>query len=253
LASLGEYQNHLPEAATIQIKAGNKSIVAVINFKNNAKISFHGGSQRAKWNAFIVPIEIKFNGEVGFGCAMFWYPKNIKEFDIQEIPSTIKRVFNRSDQPSIEKLLVSFDDKEAQSVLVSGGKGSSLAVLHAIQESESRSNFFDKRDRRQQILNALVDQISTNPLKRSLQVQNLLDNGIPNKERQRAGSLATAILPDPHDFDIPDFYVPQGFIISVSAIEYHLTENSEIKSVLKELEDIAHQKIPRDLRESCEK
>lgn len=181
---------------------------------------------------------------------MFWYPKNIKEFDIQEIPTKIKRIFNRNDNPSSNKFLVSFVDREAQSILVSGGKGSSLAMLRTIQESESRSQFFDKKVRSHQILNALVDQVSTNPLKRSIRVEALISE---KQKRQRAGSIATAIFPDPHDFDVPEFHVPQGFIVSVSALERHLTDNPEIKKILNELEDVTSEKIAGDFKEICGK
>jgi hypothetical protein len=253
LASLGEYQNHLPEATTMDIFAGGKKIVVVVNFKNKAKIPLYGGSRNSAWNAFVIPIEIKFNVTPGYGYAIFWYPNNIKEFDIQELPTKIKRIFNRTDHPKPEKLLLSFAEREAQSVLVSGGKGSSLASLRIIQESESRAEFLDKRDRSNQILNALVDQVSSNPLKRSLRVQKLLSDGVPQRGRQRAGSIATAIFPDPHDFDVPEFHVPQGFIISVSALQLHLQENPGISEVLKELEDVVYERVAGDSQKACEK
>ena len=223
-----------------------------MNFKNNAKVPLYGGSQQESWNAFIVPVEIKFNTQAGFGYAIFWYPKNLREFDIQEIPTKIKRIFNRNDLPSPKNLLVSFSDKEAESVLVSGGKGSSIAILRAIQETNGK-HLLDNRARSHQILNALVDQVSANPLKRSIRVQSLLDNGVPQTARQRSGSVAKSIFPDAHDFDIPEFYVPHGFIISVSAIDQHLKNNSNIKHVLNELEAVAYEKTPGNLKTACEK
>jgi hypothetical protein len=224
-----------------------------VSFKNKSKIPLYGGSRTDAWNAFVIPIEIKFNVVSGLGYAIFWYPNNIKEFDVQEIPTKIKRIFNRTDHPSPERLLVSFADREAQSVLVSGGKGSSLAILRIIQESDSRAEFLDKRDRSNQILNALVDQVSTNPLKRSLRVQKLLSDGVPQRGRQRAGSIATAIFPDPHDFDVPEFHVPQGFVVSVSAFQLHLKENPSINETLKELEDIVYKRVEGDPQNACEK
>lgn len=253
LAAFGEYQSHLPEAATINIQAGNKKIVVVVNFKNKTKIPLLGGSQNENWNAFVIPIEIKFNTIVGFGCAVLWYPKNINEFDIQNIPTKIRRIFNRSDRPSQDKLLLSFTDKEAQSVLVSGGKGASLATLQIIQEPDSRSDFLDKTDRKNQILSALVDQVSTNPLKRSLRVQKLLTDGIPQRDRKRAGSIAAAIFPDPHDFEVPEFFVPQGFVISTSALQLHLENNPGIFSELKNLEDVVYERTKGDVQEACKR
>lgn len=252
LAALGEYQNHLPEATIVLIKANKKRFTAVINFKNNLKVPLCGGSRKESWNAFIVPIEIKFNNEVGSGIALFWYPKNLREFDIQEIPTKIRRIFNRNDFPSADKLVVSFVDKAAESVLVSGGKGSSLAILRAIQETKGK-DFLDKRDRSQQILNALVDQVSTNPLKRSMRVQSLLMETSKQKSRQRAGSIAQSIFPDPHDFDVPEYHVPQGFIISVSAFEQHLLNNPEIRNFLNQLEEIAYERTSGDLLDACKK
>lgn len=252
LAALGEFQNNLPEATIVQIRAGGKKITVVINFKNNAKVPLYGGSHKESWNAFIIPVEIKFNTQVGFGHAIFWYPKNLREFDIQEIPTKIKRIFNRTDLPSPEKLLLSFSDKEAESVLVSGGKGSSIAILKAIQESDGK-HLLDNRSRSHQILNVLADQVSKNPLKPSIRVQSLLDNRTPQTERQRSGSVAKLIFPDPNDFDFPEFFVPQGFLISVSAFEQHLKNNSGVMHVLKELEGIAYEKTAGDLKAACEK
>lgn len=229
-------------------------MVIVINFKNNAKLSLYGGSQKESWNAFIIPIEIKIGTQSGFGCAMFWYPKNIKEFDIQEIPTKIKRIFNRTDLPSPEKPLISFADKEAISVFVSGEKGSAISSLRVIQETRG-ADFLDKRNRGQQILNALVDQVSTNPLKRSIRLQSLIDSEskLAQQKRQRSGSLAKTFFPDPHDFSDLDYHVPQGFIISVSAIERHLKEHPEIRQVLQVIEDIAYEKVSGDLKDACDK
>lgn len=252
LAALGEYQNHLPQATILQIEAEKRKFTVVINFKNNAKIPLFGGSQQESWNAFLIPVEIKCNTIPGYGMAIFWYPKNLREFDIQEIPTKIKRIFNRTDFPSPEKFLISFADKEAQSVLVTGGKGSSVAILRQIQETKGE-DLLDKRNRSQQILNALVDQVSTNPLKRSIRVQNLISNKTEKARAQRAGSIAKSIFPDPHDFDVPDFHVPQGFVISVSAVESHIKSNSGISKALKEMEDVAYEKVDGSLKEACER
>jgi hypothetical protein len=195
LESLGEYCNLIPESTTIQVKVKRKNFTIDVVFKNKAKISLFGGSSLHGWDEIIIPIEIKFNGELGFGCAMFWYPKTIREFVIQEIPNTMERIGTRTDYPMPSQLLVSFDEKEAQSVLISGRKGSSLAILQAIQEKKSPE------------------------LKQS----------------------------------IPDYVLPQGFIISASAFERHLRLNSQISCGLKELENVAYEKIPGDLKDVCEK
>lgn len=252
LASLGEHQNQLPEATIVQIEAGDRKFVIVANFKRNLKVPLFGGSQPDCWNAFIVPVEIRCNTHVGFGVAVFWYPKNLREFDIQEIPTKIKRIFNRSDLPSPDRPLVSFSEREAQSVLVAGGKGSSVAILRVIQETKG-ADFLDKRDRSQQIVNALIDQVSTNPLKRSIRVQTLMQADEPKTGRQRSGSLTKDIFPDPHDFDVPDYHVPQGFVVSVSAMDLHLKENPEIKDSLAELENIAYERVVGSIADACKR
>lgn len=220
-----------------------------MNFKNNAKIPLTGGSHKDIWHAFVIPIEIKFDRQAGSGYAIFWYPKKVKEFDIQEIPTTIKRIFNRTDVPSVDKQVVAFTDKEAESVLVSGGKGSSLAILQSIQESKGKS-FLDNRDRGHRILDALVDQVSSKPLKRSIRVQTLLDD---QPSKTDSGMIAKAIFPDPNDVEFPDYQVPQGFIVSVSAIDQHVTKHPNIKRFLNELENIAYEKASGDLQNACKK
>lgn len=252
LAALGENPDKLPEATIVQIRADDKKFNVMVSFKNNAKIPLQGGAQGESWNAFVIPTEIRFNTTIGFGSAIFWYPKNLHEFDIQEIPTRIKRIFNRKDVASPDKLVLSFTDNESQSVLVSGGKGSSLAILRVIQESKGEE-FLDKRNRGHQILNALVDQVSTNPLKRSIRVQNILTNGDGRVGRHRSGSIAKTIFPDPHDFEFPEFHVPQGFVVSVAGMERHLNENPKIKESLKQLEAIAYERKSGSLKEACER
>lgn len=122
-------------------------------------------------------------------------------------------------------------------------------MLRTIQESETRLQFFDKKFRSHQILNALVDQVSTNPMKRSIRVETLISD---QQKRQRVGSIVTEIFPDPHDFDVPEFHVPQGFIVSVSALERHLTDNPEVKKTLIKLENVTSEKVAGDIKETCD-
>lgn len=237
----------------MQVEADKRKFTVVVNFKNKAKVPLTGGSQKDSWNAFVIPIEIKFDSQVGFGFAIFWYPKKVKIFDIQEIPTTIKRIFNRTDVPSNNKQVVAFSDKEAESVLVSGGKGSSLAVLQVIQQSKGK-DFLDKRERRHRILDALVDQVSSQPLKRSIRVQTLLDGQTSKSSTtETTESIVKAIFPDSNDVEFPDYHVPQGFIISVSAIDQHVAQHPNIKRFLSELESIAYERVSSDLQNACMK
>lgn len=191
LSSIGEYQDQLPEKIIIQVEAGIKKFEIIAAFKRNLKIPLFGGSQADCWKAFVVPLEIRCNAVVGHGMAIFWYPEILKKLDIREIPTKIRRIVNLSDLPSPEKLLVAIEEKVAQSVLVAGGKGSSVAILSVIQETT--------------------------------------------------------------DADVPDYRVPRGFIITVSAMDLHLEEYPEIKDRLRELEDIAYERIEGNIQDACKR
>ncbi|KAL7035897.1 hypothetical protein ACKWTF_008613 [Chironomus riparius] len=252
LASLGEYQDKLPQATIVQIKAGDHSFIAVVTFKNNEKVPLFGGYVGEKWNAFVVPVDIVCNCVRGYGVAVFWYPRNIRHFEYEDIPTKIKRIFNRNDLPSPEKQILSFADKEAQSVLVSGGKGCSLATLRRIQESKG-GDLLDPRSRSFHVFNALVDNLSTPALRRSMRAKQLMESEQPRTGRQRSGSITKTIFHDPNDVDTPDFFVAQGFVVSVSAFDEHVKNNVEISNALKEMEDIAYEKTVGSLEEACKK
>lgn len=194
LAAMAENPDHLPQATIVKMTADGKDFEAMIDFKNKLKVPFYGGSQKENWNAFVIPIAIKFNKIEGLGAAIFWYPKNTEKFDIQENSEIIERIYNPQNAASPEKLLVSFNEKEAQSVLVSGGKGSSLAILNAIQEM--------------------------------------------NQRKYNAS-------------EYPEYFVPEGFNVSVSAFERHLQNNPTLKNILRDLEDIAYGKTSGSLQDAC--
>ena len=81
----------------------------------------------------------------------------------------------------------------------------------------------------------------------------LINNEPPKTGRQRSGSITKIIFPDPNDVDTPDFFVAQGFIVSVSAFDEHVKNNFEIKKVIKEMEDIAYDKVEGSLDEVCKR
>ncbi|KAG5679828.1 hypothetical protein PVAND_009366 [Polypedilum vanderplanki] len=249
LASLGEYQDQLPEATIVQIEAGGKNFIAVVTFRNHEKVPLFGGSAGERWNAFVVPVDIMCNTVRGYGSAIFWYPRNIRRFEFEEFPTKIKRIFHRNDVPSPEKQLISFADKEAQSVSVAGGKGCSLAILRIIQET--KDDLLDHTGRNFQVLNALVDQFSG--LHRSMQFNRLMKNEPPKTGRQRSGSITKTIFPDPNDVDDVEFFTPQGFIISVSAFNEHVRKYVEIRKAIDELRAIAYEKIEGNIEEACKK
>lgn len=250
LAALGEYQDKLPQATIVQIKAGGRQFTIIVTFKNNSKMSLFGGNP-IDWNSFFVPTEIAINTQSGFGAAMFWYPRNLKQFQIEEMPTKIKRIFHRFDPPSIFKQILSFTELEAQSILVSGGKGASLAILRNIQETKG-ADLYDKRNRSTLILNALVDQFASksSATRTKKPMFDIFSDEPPKRGRQRAGSLKY-IFPDSHNFDIPGFYVPQGFIISCSVLTEHLKLNPEVFELLKELELTVYEKQKGNITEIC--
>lgn len=242
---MGEYQDKLPQATIIQIKAGGMKFVVMVSFKNNFKVPLFGGNP-VDWNAFAIPLDVGLNKQNGYGVAIFWYPR--RKFEGTELNNSstiIKRIFYRSDKPSPEKLLVSFAEDEAQSVYVAGGKGASIAVLRLIQEGKV-DGLVNRRGKSPNILNALVDQLSTNPLNRKLKKETLFG-------KPRAGSLAQIEFPAPPQFNIPEFYVPQGFIVSVSALELHLYNSCELKELLKDLDAVVRERTTGNVQESCEK
>lgn len=219
--------------------------VVMISFKNNSKVPLFGGNP-VDWNAFAIPLEVGLNKQNGFGVAIFWYPRRKFEgVELNNSSTIIKRIFYRSDQPCPDKLLVSFAEDEAQSVFVAGGKGASIAVLRLIQEGKV-DKLVNKRDKNPNILNALVDQLSTNPLNRKFKKETLIG-------KPRAGSVAEIEFPAPQQFNIPEFHVPQGFIVSVTALELHLENNCELKKLLKDLDAIVWERTTGNIQESCEK
>lgn len=119
-----------------------------------------------------------------------------------------------------------------------------------IQETKGEE-FFDHRGRNFHVLNALVDQFSTS---NKLLKSSHLFNTEPKSGRQRSGSITKALFYDPNDMEgASDFFVPQGFLISVSAFDEHLKKFSVINQVIKELEAIAYEKVVGDIEMGCQR
>lgn len=134
---------------------------------------------------------------------------------------------------------------------MAGGKGASLATLRIIQETKGEQ-FFDHRSRNFQVLNALVDQFSSASGNKLLKSSHLFNN--EPTARQRSGSITKAFFPDPNDMeDAPDFYVPQGFLLSVSAFEEHLKKFPEIRKSIDELEAFVYEKLFGDVESACQR
>lgn len=247
MESIGENPYQLPEKSIINLKANKKSYKVSVRFLNDLKAPIHGETSDCKWKAFIVPVELKWNDQKGLGSAVFWYPQNKSEFKPREIPSEIRRNILHPEKISIQKSILLFNDKDAQIVEYSGGKGSSLAILKEIKETKGAS-FFDNRHRSIQILNALVDQAS------SLNQENNLKSILKKKyQRNRTGSMAKVIFPDPNDIEIPEYEVPDGFIVSIGAFLKHLNENPKIKESILSLENVVYRKIEGKIEIECEK
>lgn len=107
LASIGEFQDQLPQATIIQITADDKDFIAVVTFRNHEKVPLFGGGGCVgeRWDAFIIPVDIVCNTIRGYGFAVFWYPKRGSHFELfdEEFPSEIKRIFHRQDVPKADK------------------------------------------------------------------------------------------------------------------------------------------------------
>lgn len=75
-------------------------------------------------------MDVRINGEFGHGMGMFWHLSDIGS-TIPELP-LYRRVGYCDSMPKPTKFFYHFDDKEAGSVSISGGKGASLALLTSI-------------------------------------------------------------------------------------------------------------------------
>lgn len=84
-----------------------------------------------------------------------------------------------------------------------------------------------------------------------MRAKQLMESEQPKAGRQRSGSITKTIFHDPNDVDTPDFFVAQGFIVSVSAFDEHVKNNVEIQNALKEMEDVAYEKVEGSLEVAC--
>lgn len=83
------------------------------------------------------------NGENGNGVAVFWYSQKKKQFELDRIaPSVTPPLTYHEEKPKKLTLAHSFTDYNAQSLLISGGKGASLALLTAaLSINNNKLNF----------------------------------------------------------------------------------------------------------------
>lgn len=147
-------------------------------------------------------------------------------------------------------MIVPANDLAAQSIFVSGGKGASLALLKTLEESSGTQ--FMSLTGNEQVLDALIDSISSNPMRRSLKHKPLLHEHGYQRTRKRSGSVDQTQVIDSHSFGF-NFDVPAFFIVSTSAMENHLKDNGNLMESLKHLEGVAYQRIEGDLKAACEK
>lgn len=108
------------------------------------KVALH---ENEKWTAYVIPIDFMWNNQKGRGSAVFWYSANEKTFETHE---TLKKETHRNVvepvKKSEQKFLLPFNDKQAQILAISGGKGSSIAVLKEIQEKRETASEFTVPD-----------------------------------------------------------------------------------------------------------
>lgn len=106
LSQIAEYHDESPQATVIKFEAGNQTFNLFINFKNNQKVRLYGGNP-IDWNAYVIPMEIAVNSQVGFGLATFWYPRSdFEDFEVEEMTAKLKRVYYRLDRPSPSQVMM---------------------------------------------------------------------------------------------------------------------------------------------------
>lgn len=143
------------------------------------------------------------NGEEGKGIAILWYPTDGTETPlIPHIPQ-YRRVINSSAKTKSNKFVYHFSEEETSSVQISGGKGASLALLTTISRM---TNIVDR--------NYANDQL-------------FKDNRHQHLSPIRKQSISQLCS--------PDFTVPSGFVLSVSAMDSMVNSSRELNASIEKL------------------
>jgi len=187
---------------------------------------------------------------------MLWYPyKAIYAQDL--IPTDgprIKRLAYSVEIPSRKELAISFSKQPAQSLSVSGGKGASLALLTSLADANHSDKIGELN------VHELIDKmpkhnILINKLRRDRKISKSdWDISMPI-ESGHSETLKEILLnwKSQEELKCPDFIVPDGFVLSVSAFELQLETNPHLISVIRDVENIAHGVVDGSLEDVCKK
>lgn len=172
-----------------------------MSFKVQLNCSFEGkfslvGQQPIGWKNDCYKSKIQVNGVDGNGVALFWSPSSEGKIATPPQLPLYRRVQYSSQQPDAQKFIYHFNDKEASSVSISGGKGASLALLTSIAQMKD-----------------FVVNDGQSPLK------------------------------------LPEFTVPNGFVLSVSAMDAMLRINQSLDRNIQELVEICA--TGKEIKEKC--
>ncbi|XP_055390004.1 uncharacterized phosphotransferase YvkC-like [Condylostylus longicornis] len=190
ILNVAEEIKTIPQRIAIHFKAGGRNFKAFLYLEQSKFIKLLNGSP-FQWRIINIPTKFDLNGTTGLGVFTSWHPYKPSLYDNKlKQPQRFRKLVFNTLLPDRNKFVLSFSESEAQSKLVSGGKGASLALLTAAS-----------RD---------------------------LENLTP-------------------------FKVPEGFVVSSSALRQFLLTNSEIYVELRNLEDCCSGKLDGSLEKYCEK
>lgn len=213
----------------------------VVNFRTEENVRLIGG-RPFDWTSNITPLDLGLNGGRGSGVAILWYP--FKSTNPDEIfypeDTVIHKLYSNELKPREDQLVVDFEDREAQSSLITGGKGSSLALLTTVM----KGNKFDENDD-----GFLLEKVSSkNRLVRSRKISKSDWNLSMTKNKEELKKSNWKLR---KELNLPDFIVPAGFVLTVSSFEMVLKSNDHIRESIQMIEDVAYGIKTDDLEETC--
>lgn len=148
-----------PKAMSFQFKTNKKMYSATVHFSKKNFVPVNG-KKPIVWAANVIPVEIGkrfcrwsiqrvidnfyfdtgLNGGQGKGIAVCWYATSLNSLPITT-DNSCRHFLTPTETKPDNRLTVMFSEDEAKSLLVSGGKGASLALLSSIQIAN-----FDEKD-----------------------------------------------------------------------------------------------------------
>lgn len=134
LPNLGEHPNSIPQHAVLRFSAGGRNYAASIHTLPHSATTLYGG---CPWNyeAHVLAFKCILNVKQGAGTAIFWYRYSGPTATNPALSVPIlKEPQLRSETPL--PLVVDLKDRECGSSALVGGKGSSLALMIAVEENK---------------------------------------------------------------------------------------------------------------------